>query len=129
MGNHVRPPDVNSLDQEVSTYALNESVALDLRAGQVLVIDGSVIHHSPANTSNAERVAAICALRPPNSQMRYAKSQNGATEGMAQIFNVGAELYRSGNLLTPTLDPVALVGSSPYRPASMADLERSFATG
>ena len=129
MGNHVRPPDVDSLDQEVTTYALNESVALDLHAGQVLVIDGAVIHHSPANTSNAERVAAICALRPPKSQMRYAKSQNSAAEGMAQIFNVGAELYRSGNLLTPTLDPAGLVGSAPYRPASMSDLERSFARG
>jgi hypothetical protein len=128
MGNDVRPPDVDSLDHEVSTYALNESVALDLHAGQVLVIDGSVIHHSPANTSNAERVAAICALRPPNTQMRYAKSQNGAAEGMAQIFNVGEEMYRSGNLVTPSLDPACLVEKAPYRLATMADLQASLAT-
>ncbi|MEI7886388.1 MAG: phytanoyl-CoA dioxygenase family protein [Actinomycetes bacterium] len=125
MGNHVRPPDVDSLDQEVSAYALNESIALDLNAGQVLVIDGSVIHHSPSNTSDFERVAAICALRPPQSKMLYAQSQNGATEGIAQIYNVGAELYRSGNLVTPTLDPARLVQSSPYRAANMADLQAS----
>lgn len=127
MGNHVRPPDVDSLDHEVSTYALNESVAVELLAGQVLVIDGSVIHHSPSNTSDSERVAAICALIPPNCEMRYARSQNGATEGVAQIYNVGAEMYRSGNLVTPSLDPAWLVESSPYRPANMADVQASIA--
>jgi hypothetical protein len=127
MGNHVRPPDVDSLDHEVSTYALNESVAVELLAGQVLVIDGSVIHHSPSNTSDSERVAAICALIPPNCEMRYAKSQNGATEGVAQIYNVGAEMYRSGNLVTPSLDPACLIESSPYRLANMADVQASIA--
>ena len=129
MGNRVRPPDVESLDREVSTFALNESVAVELRAGQVLVIDGSVIHHSPSNTSHFERVAAICALRPPASDMLYARSQNGAADGIAQIYNVGAELYRSGNLVTPTLDPACLVENSPYREATMADLESSLAGG
>jgi hypothetical protein len=128
MRNRVRPPDVDSLDSEVSTYALNESVPVELSAGQVLVIDGAVIHHSPANTSNTERVAAICALIPPSCEMRYARSQNGTTEGTAQIYNVGEEMYRSGNLVTPSLDPACLVEKSPYRLATMADLEASLAT-
>lgn len=127
MGNRVRPPDVDSLDDEVSTFALNESVAVELLAGQVLVIDGSVIHHSPSNTSDSERVAAICALIPPACEMRYARSENGATEGTAQIYNVGEEMYRSGNLVTPSLDPACLVERSPYRLATMADLQASLA--
>jgi hypothetical protein len=128
MGNSVRPPDVDSLDHQVSTCALNESVAVELLAGQVLVIDGSVIHHSPSNNSDSERVAAICALIPPGCEMRYARSQNGATEGTAQIYNVGEEMYRSGNLVTPSLDPACLVEKAPYRLATMADLQASLAT-
>lgn len=128
MRNCVRPPDVDSLDSEVSTYALKKSVPVELSAGQVLVIDGAVIHHSPANTSNAERVAAICALIPPDCEMRYARSQNGAVAGTAQIYNVGPEMYRSGNLMSPELDPDCLVETPLYRPASMADLESSLSS-
>ncbi len=128
MGNNVRPPDVNSLCTEVSEFALMQSVQVELEAGQVLVIDGSVIHHSPANTSDTERVAAICALLPPSREMRYALSQNGAAEGIAKIYQVGVEMYRSGNLLSPELDSAPLIQSHKYQPAGMADLQASLAT-
>lgn len=125
MGNNVRPPDVNSLSAEVSDFALNQSVQVELEAGQILVIDGSVIHHSPANTSPNERVAAICALLPPSKEMRYALSEDGAAEGTARIYEVGVEMYRSGNLLDPELESAQFIQSFEYQPASMADLTAS----
>jgi len=127
MGNHIRPPDVDSLDEEVRQVALETSVPVELPAGSVLVIDGAVVHHSPPNETDRERIAAIGALKPAGSGMWYAKSDHGSPTGVAEIHDVGVGLYRSGDLVNPDLDPATLVSRTPYRPASRADLDASFA--
>lgn len=125
MGNHVRPPDVDSLDAEVTAAALQESVPVEIEAGQMLVIDGAVVHHSPPNRSGADRVATICALRPAGADMRYVRSDRGAGVGTAEIYDVGSELYRSGDLVAPDLSRASSIERSAYRPVTLADLRAS----
>lgn len=122
MGNHVRPPDVDSLDPDVAAVAVRESVPVELDSGQLLVIDGALIHHSPPNESGVERIAAICALGPAGAPMRYLRSEHGALVGTADIYDAGVELYRSGNLVEPDLRDAPLIERAGYRPASLADL-------
>lgn len=125
MGNHVRPPDVDSLDEEVSATAIAESIPVELDAGQILAVDSALVHHSPPNQSGQERVAAICAIQPASAELRYVRSDHGAPSGTAAIYETGVELYRSGNLVEPDLDAARLIDRAPYRPAAMADLRRS----
>lgn len=121
LGNAIRPPDVDSLDAEFRDLALRDSVPIELDAGQMLVIDGSVVHHSPPNESGHERIAAICALRPTGSTMWYVRSDAGAATGVAEVRDVGVELYRSGDLIHPDLDSAPLVERRRYRPATVED--------
>ena len=125
MGNHVRPPDVANFDDEVNEVALRESVPIDLEAGQLLVIDGAVIHHSPPNESGEERVATICAVRPAGATMSLMRSEDAADVGTADLYEVDIEAFRSGDLIHPDLDPARLIGRVPYRPATLEDLTRS----
>lgn len=125
MGNHVRPPDVDSFDDAVATIAVAESVPIELEAGQLLLVDGAVIHHSPPNGSGVERVAAICALGPVGAPMRYVRSEHGAHKGTADIYEVGVAFYRTGDLVNPDLGGAPLVERAPYRPASLAELVAS----
>lgn len=128
MGNHVRPPDVDSFDGAVGAVALAESIPIELEAGQLLVIDGALIHHSPPNGSGTERVAAICAVGPLGAAMRYVRSEGGAAEGTAEVHEVGVDFYRAGGLVEPDLSGARLIERSSYRPASMADLAASRST-
>lgn len=125
MDNHVRPPDVDSVDAQVAAATLASAVPIEMEAGQVLVIDAAVVHHSPPNESGAERVAAICALRSAGAPMVYARSESGAGAGVARIHDVGVEMYRSGNLVEPDLSMAPVIAELPYRPADMDDLRRS----
>jgi len=125
MGNHVRPPDVDSFDDAVGAVALAESMPIELETGQMLVIDGAVIHHSPPNESGAERISAICALGPVGAEMRYVRSDHGVHEGTADIYEVGVAFYRTGDLVNLDLGGAPLVERAPYRPASLADLVAS----
>ncbi len=127
MGNHVRPPDVANFDEDVSALALRASVPVTVEAGQMLVIDGAVIHHSPPNTSGRERVATICAVRPVGARMSLMRSERGADVGTADIYEVDEEMFRSGDLVDPVLDPARLTSRVPYRPATIDDLKASMA--
>lgn len=129
MHNHIRPPDVANFDDEVAAYALAESVPIQVEAGQMLAIDGAVVHHSPPNRSDRERVATIVAVRPAGSSMSLMRSEHGADVGTADLYDVGVEMFRSGNLVHPDLDPQRLTRRVPYRPANMADLSASLAGG
>lgn len=125
MGNHVRPPDVDSFETAVAEVALRESRPVEVQTGEILVVDGAVIHHSPPNGSGVERVAAIGAVRPAGADMHFVRSEAGDPHGTADVFRVGPEMYRSGDLLTPGLGDVPLVARVPYRPATLADLHAS----
>ena len=46
----------------------------------------------------------------------------------AQLYDVGVELYRSGNLVDPDVATAPLVARAPYRPATVADLDASRST-
>lgn len=125
MGNHVRPPDVASFDAEVLAVAEAEAVTVELEAGQMLVIDGAVIHDSPPNRSDRERVAAIAALRTGSARMRIVRSEAGAVRGTAEVYEVADEAYRSGDLIDPDLAGASLVERAPYRPADLPALRAS----
>lgn len=127
MGNHIRPPDVANFDEEVSNYSLEHSVPVTVAAGQMLVIDGAVIHHSPPNSSDRERVATIVAVRPSKSTMCLMRSEQGAAVGTAHLYDVGTEMFRSGNLIEPDLGHCEVARTVPYRPATMNDLNASLA--
>jgi ectoine hydroxylase-related dioxygenase (phytanoyl-CoA dioxygenase family) len=129
MGNHVRPPDVANFDDAVSEHALAHSVPLELRAGQVLVLDGALVHHSPPNRTTSERVACIGAVRPTGAAMYLMRSDHGEDTGVADLYRVEVDAFRSGNLMDPALDPEDLERRVPYRPATADDLERSLAGG
>lgn len=125
MGNHIRPPDVANFTDEVGDYAWSESVPVELEAGQMLVIDGAVIHHSPPNLSDEDRVACIVAIRPADAPMKLMRSDHGAVSGIASLHHVDVEMFRSGNLMDPELDPDSPPQLAPYGPATMDDLIRS----
>jgi len=125
LGNHVRPPDVDSLDDDVRAFALGASVPIELEPGEMLVIDGALIHHSPPNESGAERVATICAVRPAGAEMLYVRSEDGAAEGVAEVYGIGVAAYRSGEIVEPRLDGVPVIRRAPYRPVTMADVARA----
>jgi hypothetical protein len=127
MGNRVRPPDVASFDEDVRLAALARSVPVEVPAGQIVAIDGEVVHHSPPNRSGTDRVAAICAVRPLGQRMRVVQSDAGKVRGTAQIFEVPDEHYRSGDLAARTIPGARFLGSAPYEPASMVDLSTSLA--
>ncbi len=127
MGNHVRPPDVANFDDAVAAHAMEHSVPVELEAGRVLVLDGALVHHSPANRTGDERVAVIGAVRPTGADMCLMRSQDGADEGVAELYRVEVDAFRSGDLVRPELRPEDLVDRVPYRPADLRDLERSFA--
>lgn len=125
MGNDIRPPDVANFTDEVAGRALAESVPVELERGQMLVIDGAVIHHSPPNLSAEDRVACIVALRPVGATMSLMRSDGGADSGTATLHTVDVEMFRSGNLMEPALDEAAPVRHAPYAPATPDDLARS----
>lgn len=129
MGNHVRPPDVASLDAEVAETAREESVPIEVAAGSIVVIDGALVHHSPPNRSGRERVAAIVAVRTVGSAMRYVQSERGQPSGTADVFEVPVEMYRARDLVHPDLSEATLLGREPYRPVTLAELRASQAAG
>jgi hypothetical protein len=125
MGNHVRPPDVDSLDPEVRCAALEDSVPIEIDAGSILVIDGALIHHSPPNRSSRERIAAIAAVRSVGAAMRYVRSDHGRPTGVADVFEVPVERYRSQDLVDPDLGDATLLEQAPYQPVTMSELRCS----
>lgn len=129
MGNHVRPPDVANFDDAVAEHALQHSVPVEVEAGQVLVLDGALVHHSPPNRSGEERVAVIGAVRPTGADMCLMRSEGGADVGVAELYRVEVDAFRSGDLIHPDLRPEDLVDRVPYRPADLRDLQRSLTAG
>ena len=129
MGNHVRPRDVESLSPQLEEVALRDSVAIDLEAGQMLLIDGAVIHHSPPNRSTQDRIALICTLRPAAAQLLFVLSQRGLPNGIADVHEVTEEMYRSGDVRAPVFDACETVSHRAYRQVGPADLERSLEAG
>lgn len=129
MGNHLRPRDVEAPSPALQEIALRDSVAVDLEAGQLLLLDGAVLHHSPPNASTTERVAVIAALRPADAPLHFVLSEQGDADGTAAVYEVPQEHYRSGEVVAPRFDPGALVGRRAYRQVTPADLARSLALG
>lgn len=125
MGNHVRPPDVESFEPDVADATLAEAEPLELEAGRLLVIDGEMIHHSHPNASGVERVATICAVRAAGASMLLVRSEGGAAAGTAELYEAPVEAYRSGDLVAPDLGAARLLRRAAYRPASLADLRAS----
>ncbi|QXC60297.1 phytanoyl-CoA dioxygenase family protein [Aquihabitans sp. G128] len=125
MGNHPRPPDVESLHPDLAAEALRSSTAIELEAGSMMVIDGAVIHHSLPNRTDRGRVAAIAGVIPQGHELYYVRSDAGAEAGTAEVHAFGIEGYRSGDLRAPGLDERTLVERLPYRLATLEDLARS----
>ncbi len=127
MGNHPRPPDVESLHPDLADLALRRSTVVELEAGGMMVIDGAVVHHSLPNRTDRERVAAITGIIPRGHELYYVRSDAGAESGTAEVHAFGIEGYRSGDLRAPGLDDTTLIERSPYRMATVEDFTRSAA--
>jgi ectoine hydroxylase-related dioxygenase (phytanoyl-CoA dioxygenase family) len=125
MGNAVRPPDVDSFDDDVRAIALAESIPLEIEAGQIVVLDGATIHHSPPNRAGRERIAAICAVRSTGAEMHVVRSDGGRPSGTADVVAAGVETYRSRDLIDLDLTGCPVVAQVPYRPCTAQDLARS----
>jgi hypothetical protein len=125
MDNFVRPRDVESFDDDVRDIALAEAVPIELEAGQMLVVDAAVVHHSPANESGEERVAVICSMRHAGAQIEFVQSEDGAPTGTASRYRADEQLFRTGDVTRAVLDEASLITRTPYRPATVADLAAS----
>ena len=97
-----------------------------MQAGEILAIDGAVIHHSPANLSGVERIAAIGAVRPSGVHMHFVRSDGGAAKGVCGRRPCGARrCIDPGDLLEPDIVDRPVVARRPYGPATLADLATS----
>lgn len=121
MGNDVRPRDVDSLSAELKELALERARPVEMRAGQILALDAAVVHHSPANRSAALRPAVICTLATARATPMFALSADGAPEGMAELYDVDLEVFRSGDVMSPVLDRSRRRGRASYQQATTLD--------
>lgn len=85
-----------------------------MRRGQVLAIDGALVHGSRPNGVPTARIAVIMGLVHRDAVMRYVR----VVDGEAEIYEVGTAFYRSGDLLEPDLTGQPLVGREPCGTAS-----------
>jgi tetratricopeptide (TPR) repeat protein/SAM-dependent methyltransferase len=103
-------------DEKIVSYiADNYLTPISLKAGQAILFDKRLIHGSPPNTSNVERVAATCFTIIPDEAPLYCCYQTSKDTKQLEIYEVPDDFYdRYIYGEKPSGDGINLVKTEPY---------------
>ncbi|WP_374794581.1 phytanoyl-CoA dioxygenase family protein [Aerosakkonema funiforme] len=78
----------------LSLLKLDYLTSIPMKAGQAIIYDRRLLHGSPPNSSNMERVAVVFSLVPENILPHFCYRET-STSSKIELFEVGDEFYDS----------------------------------
>lgn len=97
-GSHLLGPEVRSRFVPADLGPLSEvvvdhAVSLPMAAGELLLTDAALIHHTPPNRSGSTRVAVHGILRPTAAPLVFYFADEATPDGQVEAFEMDIEAY------------------------------------
>ncbi len=109
--NFLRPSNVPTYERcELAVADIEDRPVISLRAGQAIVMDNRVVHFSPPNTTDLDRVAVGCVVGPTEAELHHYWMNEDSELMRYQIdrsfyldFVIGSPPMQSGGVLSASV--------------------------
>lgn len=92
-GNRIRSRHVPAVFDEVLDLVHEQSLPLECRAGELIVMVSGVVHHSPPNLSGTLRVAAHGIVVPLDAPLVFFYADDSTPSGRIECYELDLERY------------------------------------